>query len=307
MSAARRIDVHAHLVPPGHPEWLRTQGVEEQLPPWSPDEALAMMDRNDIAAAVLSVSEPGVHFGDDATARAKARELNTYTAEVVAGAPGRFGFFATLTLPDVAGAIAEARHALDELQADGVLLLSNVEGRYLGDEEFVPLLAELDKRAATVFVHPACLPGAPALPGLPPAAVDFPFETTRTAVSLAQHGRLEQFENLKFILPHGGGFLPYQAFRVAPFLAKDGNPASAMAVLRRFYFDTGLCTTPAALPSLLGFADPERVLFGSDYPFVPEFAIGLFDSLAQGYPMDDDRRSRLARDNAAALFPRLAG
>ena len=99
------------------------------------------MDRHGIATGVLSVSTPGVHLGNDTEARKWARDVNEYTADLVRADPGRFGLFATLTLPDVEGAIAEAEYALDTLHADGVILLASNAGRYLGDPGFAPLLA----------------------------------------------------------------------------------------------------------------------------------------------------------------------
>ncbi len=112
------------------------------------------MDRHGIATGVLSVSTPGVHLGNDTEARRWAREVNEYTADLVRADPDRFGLFATLTLPDVEGAIAEAKYALDTLHADGVILLASNAGRYLGDPGFAPLLAYLHHRQAIVFVHP---------------------------------------------------------------------------------------------------------------------------------------------------------
>ena len=124
------------------------------------------MDRHGIATGVLSVSTPGVHLGNDTEARKWARDVNEYTADLVRADPGRFGLFATLTLPDVEGAIAEAEYALDTLYANGVILLASNAGRYLGDPGFAPLLAYLDHRQAIVFVHPGELPGDP-VPGIP--------------------------------------------------------------------------------------------------------------------------------------------
>ena len=83
------------------------------------------MDGNGIATAVLSVSTPGVNPGDAAVGRTRAREINEYVAEVVEDHPGRYGFFATLNLTDVAGSIAEADHCFDSLGADGMILLAN--------------------------------------------------------------------------------------------------------------------------------------------------------------------------------------
>lgn len=308
VSRPDRIDVHHHIVPPGYGDWLRSRGVGVNGPPlpvWSSTEALAVMDRQGIRSAVLSLSTPGVHPGEPDEAGAKAREINEYTAEVVARHPGRFGFFATLTLPDVEGAIAEAIYALDELHADGVVLLANTRGVYLGDAAADPLFAELDKRSAVVFVHPSELP-APPVPGVPPVAADYLLDTTRAALSLIASGTLERCPSLKVIIPHGGGFLPYIAFRAAPILAGGGDPASALAALRRFYFDTGLSTTPAALPSLLAFSDPQHLLYGSDWPYAPEPFLEYFSALFADYPLEAAERERMDHGNAATLFPQLA-
>ena len=97
------------------------------------------MDRHDISAAVLSISTSGVHLGEDAEARAMARDVNDYAAEVKRDHPDRFGFFATLTLPDVDGALAELDRDFGTLGADGVVLLG---------EQRRHLLRRLDLRSA---------------------------------------------------------------------------------------------------------------------------------------------------------------
>jgi DNA-binding transcriptional LysR family regulator len=140
MTTPHRIDTHQHIIPPAYAEWFARQGITAgglPLPAWSADAALDLMDSADIACALLSVSTPGVHTGDDLAARALAREVNDFAASVVTRHPGRFGFFATLTLPDVDGALAEAAYALDHLNADGVVLLTNVGNCYFGDALFV--------------------------------------------------------------------------------------------------------------------------------------------------------------------------
>ncbi|CAM5540849.1 hypothetical protein SANTM175S_10851 [Streptomyces antimycoticus] len=157
MTFPARIDVHQHIVPPLWAETLAAHGLDSggwAIPAWSPTSALAMMDQQGIAAGVLSVTSPGIHLGSDAQARDLARAVNEYGADVVRDHPGRFGHFASVPLPDVDAALAETAHALDTLGADGVVLMSNAHGRYLGDPDFEPLWAELDRRGATVFVHP---------------------------------------------------------------------------------------------------------------------------------------------------------
>ncbi|WP_159672064.1 amidohydrolase family protein, partial [Streptomyces mexicanus] len=158
MTFPARIDVHQHIVPPVWATTLAALGLDSggwAIPHWSPGSAIAMMDQQGIATGVLSVTAPGVHLGDDTQAQNLARAVNEYGAEVVKDNPDRFGHFASIPLPDVDAAVAEAVHALDILHADGVVLMSNACGRYLGDPDFEPLWAELDRRAANVFVHPA--------------------------------------------------------------------------------------------------------------------------------------------------------
>ncbi|MCD0453009.1 amidohydrolase family protein [Actinocorallia sp. API 0066] len=298
-----RIDVHQHMIPPAYAAWLRGHGVHapggRQLPEWNPVEALALMDRNGIATGVLSISTPGVHLGDAGEAGIVAREANDYGAALVADHPGRFGLFASVPLPDVTAAVTEATRALDGLAADGVVLLANNRGLYLGDPVLDPLMAALDERAATVFVHPAELPGPP-VEGIPEFAADFLLDTTRAAFNLVKHDVLRRFPGIRFILAHAGGFVPYAAHRlaVAIFAETGRDPYAILDDLADFYFDTALSASPAALPSLFAFAKPGHVLYGSDWPFAPELAVSYFteaiaDNVAVG------------RENALALFPRL--
>ncbi|MCB2033028.1 MAG: amidohydrolase, partial [Ottowia sp.] len=101
-----RIDTHHHVVPPTYAAWLASQGIDaggRAIPDWTAETALALMDSIGVERAILSVSTPGVHLGDDALARRWAREVNEFAARQRADQPGRFGFFATLTLPDVDG------------------------------------------------------------------------------------------------------------------------------------------------------------------------------------------------------------
>jgi predicted TIM-barrel fold metal-dependent hydrolase len=222
---------------------------------------------------------------------------------VVRERPDRFGLFATLTLPDVDGAIAEAHYAFDHLQADGVVLLANVGGRYLGDPAFDRLFAMLDEREAVVFVHPSDLPG-PAIDGAPPYAADFLLDTTRAAITLVTSGTLTRYPKLRIILSHGGGFLPYAAYRIAT-LFHDSSPETGLALLRRFYFDVALSSSPAALPSLCAFADPSHITFGSDSPYAPDAIASWMGGMADAYPFASDVRYAIDRGNAEMLFPRL--
>lgn len=303
-----RIDTHQHIVPPAYAAWLDRQGMTAgglPIPQWSAEGALDLMEAAGIDAGILSVSTPGVHLGDDAEARRVARDVNEFAAAVVARHPGRFGFFATLTLPDVDGALAEAAYAFDVLKADGVVLLTNVRGSYLGDTSIEPLMAELNRRRAVVFVHPSELP-APPIPGIPPFAADFLLDTTRAAINMARAGWLDRFPDLKIILSHGGGFVPYAAERIARICAPDGSTEDGIARLRRYWFDTALTSSPYALPSLLAFADPGKITYGSDWPYASKSRSLHFAGLLDGFALDATQRRAVDRGNAERLFPRLS-
>jgi predicted TIM-barrel fold metal-dependent hydrolase len=304
----KKIDTHHHIVPPSYAAWLESRGITAgglAIPDWSEEGALELMEAEGTATGIFSVSTPGVHLGDDIEAREKAREVNEFAAGVVSRNPGRFGFFATLTLPDVEGAIAELTYAMDTLRADGVVLISNVRGTYLGYESWTPLFDELNRRQAVVFIHPGDLPCEP-VPGVPPYAADFLLDTTRAAINIAKAGWLERFPEVKFVLSHAGGFVPYAAQRIAHVVSADKSNEGGLARLRRFYFDTALSSSPYALPALLAFADPSRITFGSDWPYANRDRSVDFTRMLEAFPLTEAQRQAIYRGNAERLFPRLA-
>ncbi len=203
--------------------------------------------------------------------------------------------------------MTEIVRALDELHADGVVLLANNAGTYLGEEGHEPLFAVLNHRSAVVFIHPAELPG-PSVPGMPPFAADFLLDTTRAAYLLVRNGIPARYPNIRFILSHAGGFVPYASHRMAVAVTADTgrSPADVLEDFTGFYFDTALSSSPATLPTLLAFAKPGHLTFGSDWPFAPTAAGQLFAAGLQTYPgIDAATRAAIERTNALALFPRL--
>jgi predicted TIM-barrel fold metal-dependent hydrolase len=310
MATLGRIDTHHHVVPAAYAAWLRRKGIAAgglPIPEWSAGSAIALMDKYRIQTAIMSVSTPGVHLGDDAEAREKAREVNEYAAEVVRKHHDRFGFFATLCLPDVKGSLDELAHAFDQLHADGVVLLANSRGIYLGDRAFDPLFDELNKRKAVVFVHPSHLFGVDPLQGVPPFIADFLLDTTRAAVRLAGSGTLDRCPDLKVILSHAGGFVPYAAYRIAGAASPKRDFADGLAQLKKFYFDLAISGSPTALPSLMTLAQPDHVLYATDWPYATDAIVGAFTGMYEGYSFSAAQRASIDRSNAEALFPRLRG
>ncbi|OBH29001.1 hypothetical protein A5692_21860 [Mycobacterium sp. E342] len=169
--AADRIDAHAHYLPEGYrgvlaqADQLRPDGITG-LPDWDPESALAAMNHLGVKTAVLSISSTGVHVGNAAQAIELARLVNEDSARIVTDNPDRFGLFASLPLPEVDAAVAEAKYALDHLNADGVVLMTNHCDIYLGDEQLRPLYAERNARSAVAFMQARCS----ALPHQPSAA-----------------------------------------------------------------------------------------------------------------------------------------
>jgi predicted TIM-barrel fold metal-dependent hydrolase len=210
-------------------------------------------------------------------------------------------------MPHIDESVAEAVRALDSLKADGVVLLANNDGIYLGQDGQDELWSALDSRSAVVFIHPADLPG-PTVPGVAPFAADFLLDTTRAAYLLVRNGIRRKYPNIRFILSHAGGFVPYASHRMAmAIMAETGaSPADSLDDFSSFYFDTALSSSAAALPTLLAFAKPGHITFGSDFPFAPVAAAKLFAAGLETYPgMDTGTRNDIDRTNALALFPRF--
>jgi predicted TIM-barrel fold metal-dependent hydrolase len=191
--------------------------------------------------------------------------------------------------------------------------LSNHGGRYLGDPVFDAVLAELNWRSAVVFLHPATPPSSPT-PGLPTFLLDYPFETTRAVATLLRTGSLERHANVRLVLAHAGGAVPYLVGRLA--LGQAPTRARALIerlagvpvgeALGRLYYDTALSTGRPTLRALDALAGPERTVFGSDYPYAPEPLIErTVREVATHW--HGEALGRIFHRNVLELFPHLEG
>ena len=234
------VDVHHHIVPKEYARALSklgvTKGLGVALPKWDVDKSLAVMADHGISSAIVSISAPGVYFKDNdrrsAIARDLSRQTNEFCAQLINDYPGRFGAFATLPVPDIDAALDELAYSQDELKLNGVILLTNYDGYYLGDARFDELFAELNRRKTVVFVHPQSPPGQEQSHlDLPEAMLDVCFDTTRTAFSLIVNGVTKKYPDIRFILAHAGGAVPYLAGRVAITASMLANLKGAAPVL----------------------------------------------------------------------------
>lgn len=311
MAQPGTVDVHTHPIPPFLREALLAAGRSPSLsgfPDWSPDLALRFMDEFGIAKSIVSVSTPGVHFGDDAAARALARHYNEYCAGLRDGHPGRFGAFAALPLPDVDGACREACHALDVLKFEGVGLLASYGEEFLGAPVFEPLMAELDARAALVFVHPAGHPSSRALTtGFPLWMLEYPIDTTRAAVNLIMTGTTRRYPRIRFILAHNGGTLPFLAWRLSAAPLIDTryahmDEAGIRAEIARFHYEIAQSPGREAFGSLLAVTGTDHILFGTDWPYCAPKVVRHLEQSFRSLDLDDATREAVRHGNAARLF-----
>jgi len=332
----RRIDVHYHIIPKPYVEALAREGITGSawvsFPKWTPEKAIRHLNRFGIETAVTSLSTPGVWFGDKGLARKLSRLCNDFQAQMKSDHPGRFGAFAFLPLPDMDGALDELEHAMDRLGHDGVVLLSDVDGRYLGDPAYEELFAELDRRGAVVFIHPHTDPRRkPRYEFLFPL-LEWPVHTTRAVMDLLYSGRLARYPNIRYILAHGGGAVPYLAHRMAegprnggdrqaegdrrstvsPGEGERGDSSGSeeeiqarLTLLRGLYYDAA-APGEGHFASLKRFAGTGQILFGTDGGWTQPLEISLkIKSFLALDRLSHSDMDAIQHENAVSLFPRL--
>ena len=309
-TAPSRIDVHHHLAPPGFiKEIVARKTGQRPLMAWTPAQSIAAMDRAGIATAIVSISEPGVWYGDNAAARVLARECNEFGAQMARDYPGRFGQFASLPIPDVDASLREIEYALNVLNADGICLLTSYGGKYLGDPSFAPVMDELNRRKAVVYTHPVradCCRNL--IPGVGENVIELATDTTRTITSLLVSGTTVRYSNVRFIFSHAGGTLPALTGRIVQLYGANKGfaqrvPGGPLPELKKCYYDTANASNPWALAPLLKLVSTSQVVLGTDFPLRNPEA-NVKDLMELGFSADDLRA--IFRDNAIGLMPRLA-
>jgi 6-methylsalicylate decarboxylase len=310
------VDLHQHVIPDFYWEASNEDGNAAggiNPPRWSLGGAIAYLDEAGIDVAIPSISTPGVHFGDDAAARTLARRVNEYLAEIRRDRPDRFGGFAAVPLPDVDGSLEAIEHAFDVLELDGVSLMTNAGGSYLGDDRFEPVFAELQRRGAVVFVHPTASPDPIAHTlGLPDALLDYPVDTSRAIAKLHYSNTFARTPDVKYVFSHAGGTIPFVASRFAIVDAMDviggAQERGPFAdVAGRLYWDTASAFGDPVLHLLRSVTGLDNVVFGTDYPYPhDEISIGGLRGVQHTAELADDERRAILGTTATRLIPRLA-
>jgi predicted TIM-barrel fold metal-dependent hydrolase len=311
VETARRIDMHHHFAPPA---WIADVKGRPLLQPantkWTPDQSIEDMDKGSVAAAVVSITNPGLWFGDSAQSRRLARACNDYGARLVSDHPRRFGLFAAVPLPDVDAALAEIAYAYDTLKADGIALFTSYGDTWLGNPSFRPVMQELNRRRAVVTVHPTaadCCRNLAYAPGVGPGSIEYGTDTTRAIMGIAFSGDAVRFPNIRFIWSHAGGSVPFLAGRIegAASGAKEALPNGFAAVLKTFYYDVAGAANRGALTSLLQVVTAAQIVFGTDFPPGGTSAAVAKALVDTGLFSQSDLRA-IDRENAVRLLPRFA-
>ena len=308
-SAMRVIDVHHHMMPPQYIAARRADILKVSVIPsvidWTIERSLDDMDKNGVRTSLVSVSTPGIWFGNTEESRRLSRVCNDFAAQMVRDHPGRFGFFAATPLPDSEGSLKEIEYAMDTLHADGIGLLSNYDGKYLGDPAFAPVFDELNRRKMIVYVHPtstACCWNI--VPNIPISTEEFGFDTTRTITSLLYSGTLSRCANIKFIFSHGGGTIPMLAGRIGGGTRQMTGvvPHGPGYEFEKLYFDTASATNPPAMAAILKLVPLSHVMFGTDFPWGNAGgALTALDRLG----LSENEIRAIKYESALQLFPRF--
>ena len=310
-NARRWIDLHHHFAPPA---WVTDVRGKPLLQPantrWTAEQSLEDMDRGGVAAAVVSITNPGLWFGDAAQARRLARACNEFGATLIRDHPSRFGLFAAMPLPDVDATLAEIAYAYDTLKADGVGLFTSYGGMWLGNPAFRPVMEELNRRRAIVAVHPTaadCCRNLSYAPNVGPGTIEYGTDTTRAIIGVTFNGDSARFPNIRFIWSHAGGSAPFLAGRIdgASANARDAMPNGFLAELRRFHYDVAGAANRGALASLREIVPPSQIVFGTDFPPGGSSA-SVARSLSELGLFSDDDLKQIGRENAVRLLPRFA-
>jgi predicted TIM-barrel fold metal-dependent hydrolase len=309
-----RIDIHHHFYPPFLMEaWKQANTrIAGPVARWTLKAALEQMDEGSIATAMLSIPT-GLNLkglSRDDTLR-MTRMCNDWAIQTGRDNPGRFGLFGFLPMPDIEGSLKEIEYVLDTLKADGIGLQTSYGDKWLGDPVFKPVLEELNRRKAVVFVHPhgpdCC---SRLMSYVPSSFIEYPQDTNRTVMSLLFSGSFARTRDIRWIFCHGGAAVPLLAGRVAALSKfqirnlKELAPDGIDFELKRLYYETANAAYGPNLAALLKFVPLSQVMFGTDYPYV-RVTDNAADLLGAG--LGSAELKAIEAENALRLLPRLKG
>jgi len=309
-AAPGRIDMHHHFAPPAWIEQVRGRPLLQPANTrWTAAQSLDDMDRGGVAAAIVSITNPGLWFGDRQQTTRLARACNEFGAKLVQDHPTRFGLFAAMPLPDVDATLKEIAYGYDTLKVDGVGLFTSYGAEWLGHDSFRPVMEELNRRKAVVAVHPTaadCCRNLNYAPAVGPGSIEYGTDTTRAIMGVCFSGDATRFPDIRYVWSHAGGSVPFLAGRIegASNNAKAALPDGFIAQLKRFHYDLAGAANRGAIVSLRELVPATQIVFGTDFPPGGTSA-GVAKALREAGLFSDADLRAIDRENAVRLLPRF--
>ena len=274
------------------------------LASYCPEAKLKDMDAAGVDVSVLSVNIPGPEWLEPDLAVAGAQLCNDYLADVCARHPGRFVGLACLPLNDVTAARAELQRAVVQLGLRGVFLPSHIAGQPVDAPQFETFYADAEVLGVPLVLHPTVAPWHSAIReySMIPM-IGFMVDTSIAMLRLILGGVLERHPRLQIVHPHAGGVLPYLMGRVMEQTevkrrGREHITRSPAEYYRQVYLDL-VSLSALAIRYAYDFAGPDRLLFGSDHPWV---GVDTLLELVQALDIPEADRARIMGLNAVWLF-----
>jgi aminocarboxymuconate-semialdehyde decarboxylase len=276
-----KIDIYSHILPERYLAALQekvTPGPEfreaRNRANCEIDIRLRLMDRYPDVVQVLSVSLPPletlVGSGD---AVELARIANDELAELVVRYPDKFlAAVACLPLNDIDAALEEADRAITKLKLKGVQIFTNITGEPLDLQKFRPLYEKMANYDLPIWIHPWVDRKQRE------TVFTFDQETALAMLHLVSAGIFQDYPDIKFITHHCGGIMPLFEGRIKwmlPVILREGHVIHPIEDLRKFYTDTAVSGSTAALMCGYDFFGVNHLLFGTDSPLGPSFGLTM--------------------------------
>jgi predicted TIM-barrel fold metal-dependent hydrolase len=276
------------------------------------DNRIAEMDAAGIDMQILSLTSPGLEQLEAAEAAAFARETNDFLAEAIRSHPTRFGGFAALPTADPDAAVAELERTIHDHGFKGAVINGHIQGRYLDDKFFWPILERAEALSVPIYLHPTP-PPQPVIEasygGFAPIVTEmfagpgwgWHIETAIHVIRIILGGTFDRYPGLQIVVGHMGETLPFmlQRLDVMPLaMTKIGRPISSYLRENIHYTFSGFNYTPTFLDLLLEVG-VDRIMFSADHPYS---SMAQARAFLDRLPVSPADRERIAHGNAERLL-----
>lgn len=303
-----KIDIFAHILPPRYFSGIQQKArtVSEQYLKREAanrantqiDVRLRLMDRYPDVVQVLTVSQPPIEkVVEPSDAVELARIANDELAELVDKYPDKFiAAVACLPMNDIDAALEETDRAINELKFRGVQIFSTINGEPLDAPKFRPLYEKMVQHNLPIWIHPC---GDEALLG-------WPYETSSAMLKLVSGGILRDYPDIKFVIHHCGAMISFFEQRIRwafPLEFGVSEVRNPLEQFQKFYCDTAVYGSTAALMCAYNFFGAEHLLFGTDAPLGPWYGLTMqtIESV-QRMDVSDSEKDKIFAQNAVELL-----